>query len=68
MWEYRIEAEEGEDIRRELFKRLAQRNWYLLSSKSYELSLEDIFLKLTMGEEISKSDREKLNKSKGGNN
>ena len=44
VWEYRIEAEENVDIRRELFKRLAQRNLYLLSSRSYELSLEDIFL------------------------
>ncbi|MBE6837582.1 MAG: ATP-binding cassette domain-containing protein [Ruminococcus sp.] len=62
VWEYRIEASEGSDIRRELFKRLAQRNWYLLSSKSTELSLEDIFLKLTMGEELSKKDKETLNK------
>lgn len=62
VWEYRIEAGEGNDIRRELFKRLAQRNWYLLSSKSTELSLEDIFLKLTMGEELSKKDKETLNK------
>lgn len=66
VWEYRIEASEGSDIRRELFKRLAQRNWYLLSSKSTELSLEDIFLKLTMGEELSKKDRETLRKSKSG--
>ena len=66
VWEYRIEAEENVDIRRELFKRLAARNWYLLSSRSYELSLEDIFLKLTMGEELSSADKEKLGK-KGGN-
>lgn len=65
VWEYKIEAVEGTDIRRELFKRLASRNWYLLASKSSELSLEDIFLKLTMGEEISKRDKEKLNKSGG---
>lgn len=66
VWEYRIEASEGNDIRRELFRRLAQRNWYLLSSRSSELSLEDIFLKLTMGEELSKKDKEKLKKA-GGN-
>lgn len=65
VWEYRIEAEEGADIRRELFRRLAQRNWFLLSSRSSELSLEDIFMKLTMGEELSKSDREKLKKTGG---
>ena len=66
VWEYRIEAEENVDIRRELFKRLAQRNWYLLSSRSYELSLEDIFLKLTMGEELSSAEKSKLG-NKGGN-
>lgn len=65
VWEYRIEAEEGADIRRELFRRLAQRNWYLLSSRSSELSLEDIFIKLTMGEELSKADKEKLKGSGG---
>lgn len=67
VWEYRIEATEGVDIRRELFKRLSQRNWYLLSSKSSELSLEDIFLKLTMGEDISSNEKAKLNKKQGGN-
>lgn len=65
VWEYKIESEEGNDIRRELFKRLSQRNWYLMASKSSELSLEDIFLKLTMGEDLTKIDKEKLNKSGG---
>ena len=45
--EYQIEAEEGKDIRREIFKRLAERSWPLLGLRSSELSLEDIFLKLT---------------------
>lgn len=52
VWDYRVEAKEGVDIRRELFKRIAERNWYILEMKSSELSLEDIFLKLTMGEAI----------------
>ena len=34
VWEYNIEATEGTDIRRDLFKRLASRNWYLLGLKS----------------------------------
>lgn len=67
VWEYRIEASEGSDIRRELFKRLSQRNWYLLSSRSYELSLEDIFIRLTMGEELSGKDRETLKRAVGSN-
>lgn len=52
VWEYSIEATEGIDIRRELFKRIAARNWCILGLKSSELSLEDIFLKLTMGESV----------------
>lgn len=45
--EYYIEAEDDVDVRREVFKRLAERNWPLLGLRSSELSLEDIFLKLT---------------------
>lgn len=52
IWDYRIEAKEGVDIRRELFRRIAERNWYILELRSSELSLEDIFLKLTMGEAV----------------
>lgn len=45
--EYLIEGEEDTDIRRELFKRLAERNWVLLGLRSSDLTLEDIFLRLT---------------------
>lgn len=53
VWEYNIEAVEGTDIRRELNRRLLSRNWYILGLRSSELSLEDIFLKLTMGESVT---------------
>ncbi len=53
VWEYNIEAVEGTDIRRELNRRLMARNWYILGLRSSELSLEDIFLKLTMGESVT---------------
>lgn len=53
VWEYNIEAVEGTDIRRDLNRRLMQRNWYILALRSSELSLEDIFLKLTMGESVT---------------
>lgn len=52
VWEYNIEAVEGTDIRRELNRRLSARNWYIMSLKSSELTLEDIFLRLTMGESV----------------
>lgn len=46
-FEYSLEAKAGVDVRRELFRRLADRNWPILSLKTSELSLEDIFLELT---------------------
>ena len=41
---------EDVDIRRELFSRLAKRDWPLLSSKSLAMSLEDIFIHITLKE------------------
>lgn len=52
IFDYEIEVAENSDIRRELFKRLAERNWYMLGLKSNEMTLEDIFLKITMGSDI----------------
>ena len=54
VWEYNIEAVEGTDIRRELNRRLMARNWYIMGLRSSELSLQDIFLRLTMGESVDK--------------
>ena len=45
--EYAVEPSEGADIRRELFERLAARNWPLMGLKSMEMTLEDIFTMLT---------------------
>lgn len=50
--EFSIESEEGVDIRRELFKRISERSWYIMELKASDMSLEDIFLKLTVGESI----------------
>lgn len=47
VFEYSVEAEPGSDIRRDLFKRLTERNYPLLGLKTTELTLEDIFLQLT---------------------
>ena len=47
VFEYSLKAEPGTDIRRELFNRLADRNYPLLGLKTTELTLEDIFLRLT---------------------
>lgn len=52
--DYRIEVKEGEDIRRDINRIIADNNWCIMELSSSELSLEDIFLKLTMGGDISK--------------
>ena len=46
-YDFTLEAEPGTDVRREVFKRLSERSWAILSLKSSELTLEDIFLQLT---------------------
>lgn len=50
--EFSIESEEGIDIRHELFNRIAERNWCIMELKTSDMSLEDIFLRLTVGESI----------------
>lgn len=52
IFDYEIEAKENIDIRRELFKRVAARNWIILGLKTSEMTLEDIFLKITMGDNV----------------
>ena len=52
VYDYEIEVAEGSDIRRELFKRIASRNWYMLGLKSNEMTLEDIFLRITVGADV----------------
>lgn len=53
VYDYEIEVKEDCDIRRELFKRIVARNWVILGMKSDEMSLEDIFLKITMGGDVN---------------
>lgn len=48
--EYELDPEIGADVRREVFKRMAARSYPILLMKSAELSLEEIFLKLTTGD------------------
>ncbi len=46
--DFAIELKEGADIRRDLFAKLAEKGYALLSSRSMEKSLEDIFMSLTV--------------------
>lgn len=45
--DFQIEAEDGKDVRRGIFTICCDRNWPILSLDSGEMTLEDIFLKLT---------------------
>ena len=54
--EYELNAKEGADIRREVFKRMAARNYAILLMRSSELTLEEIFLKLTTGDFYGNTD------------
>ena len=48
VYEFVVDVAEGNDIRRDLFARLTQHNWPLLASKPQAMSLEDIFINLTV--------------------
>jgi ABC-2 type transport system ATP-binding protein len=50
---YIVECSVGEDPRGKIMETIVQNGWTLLSLESIEMSLEDIFLKLTTEEETS---------------
>jgi ABC-2 type transport system ATP-binding protein len=50
VWEFEIEAEEGRDIRRDVNRVCQENKFNILMMKNNEMTLEDIFLKITMGE------------------
>lgn len=56
VYEYFLEAAQGKDLRREISKKLSARNYPILMMKSNELTLEEIFLKLTTGDNYGRSD------------
>jgi ABC-2 type transport system ATP-binding protein len=52
IWEYEMEAQPGQDIRREINRIARENEWNILMLRTMEMTLEDIFLKITMGEHI----------------
>lgn len=52
IWEYEMEAQPGQDIRREVNRIARENEWNILMLKTMEMTLEDIFLKITMGEHV----------------
>lgn len=62
MYDFVIEPKENVDVREEIFRRLAERNWPLVGLKSMEMSLEEIFIELTREQplvSVSKKERRK---------
>lgn len=47
VFEYEIQQKEGADLRRVLFNIAAKRNWPIVAMSNSDLTLEDVFLKLT---------------------
>lgn len=68
VFEYQLDAKEGMDIRREISRKLASRNYAILMMRSNELTLEEIFLKLTTGDIYGQADKyeEKMNELESG--
>ncbi|MCC8069481.1 MAG: ABC transporter ATP-binding protein [Ruminococcus sp.] len=52
IWEFEIEAKEGKDIRYDINKVCQDNHYNILMMKNNEMTLEDIFLKITMGENV----------------
>lgn len=53
VFEFSIETDEDHDVRRNLFALLARKGWPLLSLRNTDLTLEEVFLRLTSGEGAS---------------
>lgn len=53
VYEFALEPEEGADVRAELFRRLAERNWPMVGLRSMEMSLEEIFIELTREQPVA---------------
>jgi ABC-2 type transport system ATP-binding protein len=60
--EYEIDGRASADLRRPLFGIAAKRNWPILSMVSSELSLEDVFLRLTGSTYLSDNANQKFGK------
>lgn len=52
IFEYEIEAEPGIDIRRDINRIARDNDWNILMLRTMEMTLEDIFLKITLGENV----------------
>ncbi|GHV03306.1 multidrug ABC transporter ATP-binding protein [Spirochaetia bacterium] len=54
-FDFALESEAGKDIRRELFRCLAEKGWPILSLRKSGMSLEDAFIRITAGDNAALS-------------
>lgn len=52
VFEYTVEGKAGADLRRDLFALAARKGWPILALKNNDLTLEDVFLRLTSGDMV----------------
>lgn len=55
--EFELDPKRGKDVRREVFKRMAARSFPILMMRGSELTLEEIFLKLTADDFYGKTEK-----------
>lgn len=56
IYDYDVESEDNVDVRRDINKLCVKKGWNILMLQLSDLTLEDIFLKITMGEGLEEKD------------
>ncbi len=64
IYDYDVEAEDNADVRRDINELCNKKGWNILMMQLSDLTLEDIFLKITMGENIEVSAEKKAEETK----
>ena len=62
VYEYSIESSPDVDLRRNLFAMLTRNGWPLLALKNTDLTLEDVFLRLTGDNSYASGNNRKVGK------
>ena len=52
VFDFTVDPEQSVDVRKEIFSRLADRNWPIVALSNSELTLEQVFLRLTDGDDV----------------
>lgn len=56
IYDYDVESEDNADVRRDINRLCVEKGWNILMLQLSDLTLEDIFLKITMGEGLEQKD------------